>query len=242
MLDAGSSAAHTRSFLDGLREQGIAPPSLVVLTHSHWDHVFGAAELGAPVVAHVRTAEYLRQLAELDWSDEALDQRLAAGEVSSQHVEHVREELPAPREVRVAPADVVFADSLSFELGGVTVRALHVENDHTDDGVVLFVEPDRVLFLGDAIYDSPAGALTTRLALPLVDTLLGFGAEQVVQGHDDTVTAISAFEQLTRKIRRVGALLGTVGADEAAILSALGEPADEDTRDVVRAFVSGAAA
>ena len=51
-LDAGSSPAHTREFLDALASEGVAKPTHVVLTHSHWDHVFGADELGAHVVAH----------------------------------------------------------------------------------------------------------------------------------------------------------------------------------------------
>ena len=36
-LDAGSSRAHTREFLDGLP----ARPAAVAYTHSHWDNVFG---------------------------------------------------------------------------------------------------------------------------------------------------------------------------------------------------------
>lgn len=32
--------------------EGVAPPIAVVLTHSDGDHVFGAVEVGAPVIAH----------------------------------------------------------------------------------------------------------------------------------------------------------------------------------------------
>jgi glyoxylase-like metal-dependent hydrolase (beta-lactamase superfamily II) len=241
MLDAGSSDAHARSFLDGLREAGVAPPSLVVLTHSHWDHVFGAAELGVPVVAHARTAEYLAEHAKLDWSDEALEQRLAAGEVTQFHVDNVKQELPAPREVRIAPADVVFRDSLTLELGDVTVRAQHLGNDHTDDGCVLFVEPDRVLFVGDATCDSPSGSFTTALAFPLLDALLEFGPEHVVEGHEDTVMSRAQFEELASRMRRAGTLAERLGPDEGAILAELGGPVDQDTTEIVRAFVSGRA-
>jgi glyoxylase-like metal-dependent hydrolase (beta-lactamase superfamily II) len=239
MLDAGSSAAHARSFLDGLSDEDVAPPSLVVLTHSHWDHVFGAAELGAPVVAQARTAGYLAELAKLDWSDEALDARLAAGEVSEFHVANVKQELPSPREVRVAPADIVFRDSLMFELGDVTVRAQHLLNNHTDDGCVLFVEPDRVLFVGDATCDSPAGVLTARLALPLFDALLGLGAQQVVEGHNDTVQSRAEFEQLAATFREAGSLVERLGPDEAAILAELGDSTHADAADIVRSFVRG---
>jgi glyoxylase-like metal-dependent hydrolase (beta-lactamase superfamily II) len=239
-LDAGSSAAHARSFLEGLEAEGVAPPSLVVLTHSHWDHVLGAAELGIPVVAHARTAEYLNDLALLDWSDDALDARLAAGAVTQFHVDNVKQELPSPRDVTVAPADIVFSDSLTFELGSVTVRAQFVANDHTDDGCVMFVEPDRVLFVGDATCESPAGALTTGLALPLLDVLLGFDAEHVVEGHNDAVLTRAQFEELAATIRGAGMLVERLGPGEDAILAEVGDAAHEDAADIVRAFVAGA--
>jgi glyoxylase-like metal-dependent hydrolase (beta-lactamase superfamily II) len=241
MLDAGSSAAHARSFLTELEAEGVAPPSLVVLTHSHWDHVFGAAELGVPVVAQSRTAGYLGEHAKLDWSDEALEQRLSSGEVSQFHVDNVRQELPAPREVTIAPADIVFDDSLTFELGDVTVHAQHIVNDHTDDGCVLFVEPDRVLFVGDATCDSPVGAFTTGLAFPLLDTLLGFGAEHVVEGHNEKVLSGAEFEELARKIRVAGTLVERFAADEAAVLAGLEEEPDPETVELVQAFVAGRA-
>ena len=239
MLDAGSSAAHARSFLNGLEAEGVAPPSLVVLSHSHWDHVFGAAELGVPVVAHARTAEYLGEHAKLDWSDEALEQRLTSGEVSQFHVDNVRQELPAPRDVTIAPADIVFDESLTFELGDVTVRAQHIVNDHTDDGCVLFVEPDRVLFVGDATCDSPAGSFTTGLAFPLLDALLALGAEHVVEGHNEEVMSRAGFEELARKIRLAGTLVERLGPDEAAILAELNEAPDQETVELVQAFVAG---
>lgn len=239
MLDAGSSPAHARVFLDGLEAAGAARPSLVVLTHSHWDHVFGAAELGVPVVAHARTAEYLPEHAELDWSDEALEQRLASGEVSQFHVDNVTQELPSPRDVTIAPADIVFRHSLTFELGDVTVHARHLANDHTDDGCVLFVEPDRVLFVGDATCDSPAGCFTAALAFPLLDALLEYGAAQVVEGHNEKLLSRAEFEELAGTIRLAGTLVERLGPDEAAILAEFGDAADEDTRDIVRSFVAG---
>jgi len=66
-LDAGSSRAHTRLFLDSLPTK----PSAVVYTHSHWDHVFGGVELGGLVIAHGRIAERLAELARCDWNDDA---------------------------------------------------------------------------------------------------------------------------------------------------------------------------
>lgn len=186
-LDAGSSAAHVREFSRFLAEQGVREPSHVVLTHSHWDHVFGAAELGAHVVAHERTATYLERLAATDWSDEGLDRRVAMGESSHEHAEHVKAELPSPRTVRIAPAEILFRGGVDFELGGVVVHVRHVGGDHADDSTVMHVEPDDVLFLGDCLYEAPPGGYTAERLLPLIEAVRGFGAELFVEGHGEVV-------------------------------------------------------
>jgi glyoxylase-like metal-dependent hydrolase (beta-lactamase superfamily II) len=229
MLDAGSSRAHAREFLAALSAEGAARPSVVVYSHSHWDHVFGGAELGAPVIAHVLTAEYLLEVAEMDWSDEALDARVAAGEASPQHAANVKQELPSPRTVEVAPADIVFEQGLDIELGGVTVRVRHVGGDHSADSSVMYIEPDRVLFLGDCMYDSPAG-LTAEVTLPLLDAILAFDAELYVEGHHEAVLSRADIDVLIEKMR---------SAEKAVREGAAIGISDEDTEYFVNAFRAG---
>ena len=232
MLDAGSSQAHTRAFLDALWAESAARPSAVVYTHSHWDHVFGGAELGGQVIAHALTAEQLIELAAMDWSDEGLDQRVAAGHASPQHAADVKEELPSPRTVEVAPADIVFQDGLDIELGGVTVHVRHVGGNHSAESSVMYVEPDRVLFLGDCMCDSPAGVLTAELAFPLHDAILEFDAERYVDGHSASVFSRPDIEGLIEKMRF---------ADSAVRDgSAIAVP-DEDTEYFIQAFRAGRA-
>lgn len=230
MLDAGSSRAHTGAFLDALWDACSVRPDAVVLTHSHWDHVLGAVELGGLVIAHASTAAGLAELAERDWSDEGLDLRVAAGLDSPQHAEHVKQELPSPRTVEVAQAEIVFADGLDLELGGVTVHVRHVGGDHAADSCVMVVEPDRVLFLGDCLCGSPQGGFTPALTLPLCATLLDFDAELYVEGHEPAVATRVVFESLIGKIRL------------AERLARAGEPAtglDEDTQYFARGFGAG---
>jgi glyoxylase-like metal-dependent hydrolase (beta-lactamase superfamily II) len=200
-LDAGASEAHAQGLLDGLSAVGVAQPGMVAFTHSHWDHVFGAAALGAVVIAHALTAATLVELAAMDWSDEALDGRVARGEVSAAHAEHVKEELPSPRNVQIAPADLVFDDGIDVYLGGVTVHVRHVGGDHARDSCVMFVEPDGVLFLGDCLYEAPQGGLTAACALPLHEKVLGFGAELFVDGHSENVLTHADVEELIREAR-----------------------------------------
>jgi glyoxylase-like metal-dependent hydrolase (beta-lactamase superfamily II) len=230
MLDAGSSNAHARTFLDALWAESAARPSAVVYTHSHWDHVFGGAELGGQVIAHALTAEKLIELAARDWSDEGLDQRVAAGHASPQHAANVKQESPSPRTIEVAPADIVFKDGLDIELGGVSVRVRHVGGDHSADSSVMYVEPDRVLFLGDCLCDSTDGALTAELAFPLHDAILRFDADLYVEGHHESVSSRSEIERLIEKMRSAERAV----REESAITVP-----DEDTECFIQAFRAG---
>lgn len=230
MLDGGSSRAHANEFLRALAAEGAARPFAVVYTHSDWDHVFGGVEVDAPIVAHALTAERLVTLAAMEWSDAALDRRIAVGEASPQHAANVMAELPAPRVVEVAPADVIFAAGLEIELGGATVKVRHLGGDHSAESSVMYVEQDRVLFLGDCTYPSAAGVLTRELAFPLHEAVLAFAAEQYVEGHNPSVVSRHEMEQRLEKMRQAERAV----ADGVAI-----HATDEETADFVDAFAAG---
>lgn len=246
MLDAGASAAHARLFLDGLAELDIPFPQQVVLTHWHWDHVIGADSLGISVIAQEQTAARLVELAQRDWSDEGLARHVALGEQTAAGAEELKKELPAPRAVRIAQASITFSERLDVALGGVTCQLHHVGGDHAADSSVIYVEPDRVLFLGDCLYDAiyaPKRHYTIKRLFPLIDKLLAFDAEYFVGGHNGTVATRTQFMVYTDVMRRAGTLVQQFGADEAAIFAAIeaqtGLPPDEDTEYFVRALITG---
>jgi glyoxylase-like metal-dependent hydrolase (beta-lactamase superfamily II) len=209
MLDGGSSPAHARLLLDELPQQ----PTAVVYTHSHWDHVFGGASVGALIVAHRLTAAKLEELTLRDWNDEA------------NIGDHIREELPAPREVEIALADIVFDHAIDFDLGGVAVHVEHVGGDHCDDACVALVEPDAVLFAGDALCAGPGDVMTAAKAFPLFERILAFEADRYVEGHHDAVASRSEFEALISKAR--------------AAESGRADAGDEDFQYFAAAFAAG---
>ena len=166
----------------------------------------------------------------MDWSDEGLDRRVAAGLASPQHAANVKQELPSPRSVEVAPADVVFQDGLELHVGGATVSVRHVGGDHSADSSVMYVEPDRVLFLGDCLYDSPEGALTAESAFPLHETILGFDAALYVERHHESVSSRAEIESLIGKMRF---------AENAVREGSAVSEQDEDTDLFLQAFRAG---
>jgi glyoxylase-like metal-dependent hydrolase (beta-lactamase superfamily II) len=238
LLDAGSSPAHVHELLIA----NARPPRYVALTHWHWDHIFGAAELGVPVIAHALTAEHLAIMAGYDWSDAALDARVQTGEESIGCARDVKIELPEPRQVTIAVPDLVFHTTLDIDLGGgITCHIQHVGGDHSDDCSVMFVEPDKVLFVGDCLCEAssyhPAQYYTRKRLYPLLDTLFGFDPQLVVEGHNPEVMNRAAFESLANKMRQAGDWVERLGADEAAVLAG----SDEELRDMVHSFSVGRA-
>jgi glyoxylase-like metal-dependent hydrolase (beta-lactamase superfamily II) len=245
MLDSGASDAHVRLFLAGLDELALPRPRFVALTHWHWDHVFGAAEIGAPLVAHSQTARELAKLAAYDWSDAALDARVAGGEEIAFCADNLKLELPAPRQVRVALPDILFDESLTIDLGNVTCRLQHAGGDHSADSIVAFIEPDGMLFLGDCLYDdiyAPTRHYTTAKLFPLLDTLGQFEAVTAVEGHSPDVLDRAALDHLIRRLRLIGQLADQHPGDEAGLTAAwmtLHKRApDEDDADLIRAFAA----
>jgi len=113
-LDAGSSRAHAREFLAGLPTR----PAAVAYTHSHWDHVFGGVEIGGFVIAHTLTAQRLGEMALRDWNEET--------NVS----DHIREELPAPRVVEIAPADIVFDERIERPVAAKATKTAPAAEDN----------------------------------------------------------------------------------------------------------------
>jgi glyoxylase-like metal-dependent hydrolase (beta-lactamase superfamily II) len=242
LLDAGASVAHTRLFLDALASAGVPRPRYVALTHWHWDHVFGAAAPGLPIMAHAATAAQLNVLATYDWSDAALDQRVGSGEEIVFCAGNIKLELPEPRSVQIITPDIIFHDSLEIRLGNVTCYLQHVGGDHAADSCVAYSAPDRVLFLGDCLYDAiyaPTRHYTIQRLFPLLDKLRAFNAEQYIEGHNPAVMTRTEFITMMDKMRTVGMLVEQIGPDESAVLAQLGQPVDEDTAYFVRAFIAG---
>ncbi len=245
-LDAGASAAHAQTFMAQLAAQNVATPQFIALTHWHWDHVFGADSLGIPVIAHAETAQHLARIATYEWSDEALEAHIAAGERTAEGAENIKQELPSPRDVRITQASIVFHKALELRLGGVTCAIQHVGGDHASDSSIMFILPDRVLFLGDCLYDTiypPKRHYTRRNLLPLIDRLLSFDAAYVIEGHNGELMSDADFVRMTEKMRMACQLVEQFGGDERAILrvaqAQTGETPDEDAVYFIRGLITG---
>ncbi len=245
VVDAGNSPAHARLLLSGLAQVTSAPPQYVVLTHWHWDHVFGASAFAAPIFAHGETSRKVEELARLDWSDAALDQRVAEGTEIAFCRDMFKAEWPDRAGLHIRPPDVSFDSWLEFDLGGATCRAQHVGGDHSADSSVVYVPEDEVLFLGDCLsedlYHKPPDYTVGKL-FPLLDTLLGFGAGLYIFAHDTAPVPRPEMVALAERMKAIGRLVERQGGHRERILQQLqatGGVLDDESLAMVNAFLAG---
>jgi len=188
-VDAGHSAAHTKEFYALLEREGLPLPSLTVLTHWHWDHTFGMHAVNGLCLANAKTNEYLSE-----WKEKI--EKNGPEEFLAIH-ESIRKEYSGGAEVIVKPADVIFSGEMTLDLGGCTVKVLQTEAPHTDDSTLVFVETDKVLFVGDSICDDFfTGIKRYDLCEKLADTIRELNPEISLEGHWEPVDMFDTLNAL----------------------------------------------
>ena len=142
----------------------------VINTHYHADHTWGNCFFpGATVIGHARCRELL----------------IKYGIPS---LEAARKQNPNLRQVKIV------LPHLTFESGELTMRVgkknlvFSRSFGHSDDGISVLVEEDRVLFAGDAFMSLPYvvdGDIDDMLAS--IKRIGRLGLENIIQGHGDII-------------------------------------------------------
>ena len=246
VIDAGNSTAHANLFLAELARLQIAAPTFVVLTHWHWDHVFGGVAFAAPIIAYAETTSVMEKMAKQDWRDEALDQRVAEGSEIAFCRDMIKAELPDRTSLVLRTPDLSFATQLEMNLGGVHCLVKHVGGDHASDATVIYVPEDKLLFLGDCLYqDLYHGPwnYTTQKLFPLLDEIASYDADCFIWSHGDAPMSRAEMAEWMQLLRTIGTLVEQIGDDRARILEALpahiGKAVDDDCVEYMDAFLAG---
>ena len=235
LLEVGASPDHTLSFLHAADALNLPALRAAVLTHWHWDHSFGGSVLNIPIIGQRETHAELVHQSSLDWSDQALDKRVAAGTEIEFCRDMIKLELPDRSALKIVPPQIVFDDRLTLDLGGVVCTVEHVGGDHAADSAVIYVTPDNVLLLGDAHYQrlyAERHHYTAAKLIPLLDRLEAFGATTMIGGHDDELFTASSFSAFASERRHALELVRNKG--EAALAGTTG-----DEQELVQFMLNG---
>lgn len=169
----------------------------VIVSHYHADHIYGLQvykELGAQIIAPKGTMDYL--------SSPAAEERIEERRFSLEPWVNESTYLVTP--------DVIIDKAMVFKSGGVTFTLDVLGAAHSDGDLTLYVEPDRVLFSGDIIFEGRVPYLGDANTKKWLDTLIKMEVDKIaalIPGHGPAAKnpnqAISATRNYLAKVRSV---------------------------------------
>ncbi|MEU2874196.1 MBL fold metallo-hydrolase [Streptomyces olivoreticuli] len=166
LIDTCFTERRTARLREEIGRVSAEPVRYLVNTHHHGDHTFGnyqfpeAAVIGHPHCRQQIISEGLAVVPYFDsveWGD-----------------------------IRIAPPTICCADRLTLSLGGLTAEVISVAPAHSLGDVVVWLPEQRVLFVGDIVFNGCTPVITDgslagmRAALR---TLRALRPEVVVPGH-----------------------------------------------------------
>ena len=169
-----------REFIE--RKLGL-PVRYVINTHHHADHSWGNSFFpGATIIGHDLCRKMLSERAP------------SALEVASQ-------DNPLYRQIKILPPQITFREGTLTVQVGKKHLTLMTTPGHSDDGISVLVDEDRILFAGDAFMPIPfivEGDLKTSIT-----TIQGFqnlGLENIIPGHGDIILRGEIEEKIKQNI------------------------------------------
>lgn len=246
MIDAGNSENHANLFLAMLSKQKISEPDFIVLTHWHWDHIFGlSAYKNSISISSIETKQEIEKLLPLTWSDDALAQRVKEGTEIEFCANCIKEEFGQDRDIKVIPPSVTFYKQMEVDLGGITCILEHVGGDHASDSIIIFIKEEKILFLGDSIYPdifSTKRNYTVEKTLNLLEKLEKYDAETYILSHWKPITK-SEYLQEANLLKNVAQYTKDYAGNYVTIKEKLehelGRNLNEDELETIEYFVNG---
>ena len=119
LFDAGNSKEHVEKLKKELLEQNLPLPDLILLSHWHWDHSFGAKFWNVPVISGRKTNDELEKVSKWKWDEISMENRIKSGEDIIFCTEMIKREYPDRSKIEVVSADIIFEGKMSIDLGKI---------------------------------------------------------------------------------------------------------------------------
>lgn len=161
----------------------------VINTHYHADHCWGNCFFpGATIIGHERCRELL------------IKKTPSALEIAQQ-------DSPLYQQISIKPPQITFSQgAFTMRVGNKTLK-LFATPGHSEDGISVLVEDDKVLFSGDAFMPLPFivdGDLNQYVQS--LQRFASMGLENIIQGHGDIILKGEIEEKVHENITYLTAL------------------------------------
>ncbi len=170
VVDTLALPDETLGIRDFIERELSVPVRYVINTHYHADHAWGNCFFpGATVIAHARCRELLE-------------------ERGIPSLEAARRQNNSLRQVKIVLPQLTFSSGeLTLRVGKKNLTIISTLG-HSEDGIAVLVEEDRVLFAGDAfmplpyVVDGDLEEITSSIR-----KIGRMGLENIIQGHGDII-------------------------------------------------------
>lgn len=189
VFDSLGTPSLAKKLLDKIRETTRQPVKKVIVSHFHADHIYGLQvfeEVGAEIIAPYGAQRYL--------SSDAAKERLEERQFSLDPW--------VDKNTRLVLPDTTIEKSAQFTLGELTFTINFMGKAHSDGDLTLLVEPDRVLFSGDIIFQERipfVGSADSKKWLETLTKLETEGITALIPGHGPASTDPKNTVSLTRR-------------------------------------------
>ena len=189
VFDALGTPALSRLLLEKIRIITDEPVVRVIVSHYHADHIYGLQvfeDMDAEILAPVGSEKYLAS----DSARERLEERRFTLD-------------PWVNDsTRLVFPDQYLSEGKQFRLGDVEFVITVVGNAHSDGDLTMYVEPDRVLFSGDIIFEGRVpflGDSNTRRWVRILERMEKEQLVALVPGHGGVADKPNEAISLTRR-------------------------------------------
>ena len=173
VFDALGTPALGQRFADLIAKTTKQPVRRVIVSHYHADHFYGLQAFRKPGVDV--------------WAHELVRDYLATDAAAARLAERKQSLAPWVNDLtRIVVPDRFVAEDSVFKLGGLTFHVMHAGPAHTPEDLMMMVEEDGVLFVGDLMFTGriPFVADADVSAwIKAIDRVLEFKPRIVVGGH-----------------------------------------------------------
>lgn len=187
LVDAGNSPVVARNLLSEMKAVGLPEVSKIIYTHHHWDHIYGACAVQAPVIAHRKCRSILIEEAKKPWSSVYLDELADRNPQQKVSCEARQRAVQDWDSFEIIIPGIDFDDNRIIHHEGIRIELEHVGGEHAEDSIVVKLPQESIMFIGDCYYPPPLHLRTpdSTISADMLASLIDEDYDLYIEGHDD---------------------------------------------------------